>query len=200
MELKNLTWEQVKPIWDTKLWPGRDSEPVTSMKYLGGYDMSLKEREPFFIGVVTGEYILAVNSYVRTGETEWRSRGLWVDQNFRRQGHAKMMLASMAGHIQNMQGTMIWTMPRTEALEAYQSVGFVRTSNWIEQDWGTNCYALMSLLSLVDLGREATRLRERRIAFFREHMQWPLNDGALSTEDARRLMKPLADLEEAEWR
>jgi len=152
MELQNLTWEQVKPIWDTKLWPGRDSEPVTSMKYLGGYDMALKDANPHFIGVVVGEHIIAVNSYVPTGANEWRSRGLWVDSNFRKQGHAKTLLKFMLTHVRDIGGTMIWTMPRMDALAAYESVGFVRTTEWSEHDWGTNCYAMVILADNSELG------------------------------------------------
>lgn len=200
MEIQNLTWEQVKPIWDTELWPGRDSEPVTSMKYLGGYDMGLKLATPLFVGIVAGAHIIAVNSFVSTREFEWRSRGLWVDPNFRGQGHAKRLLEHMLMCAELRNASMVWTMPRREALPVYQSAGFIRTSGWIQQEWGENCYAIASLRSIDALGSEATRLRDRRIAFFREHIRRPLEDGALSTEEVRRLLKPLADMEEGEWR
>ena len=200
MELKNLNWEQVKPIWDTKLWPGRDSEPVTSMKYLGGYDMGLKVAIPQFIGIVTGDHILAVNSFVPVSDTEWRSRGLWVEPKFRGQGHAKKLLEYMLMCIKNRNASMVWTMPRREALPVYQSAGFIRTSGWMKQDWGENCYAIASLRSINALGSEATRLRNRRIAFFREYIRRPLEEGTHSTEEIRQLLKPLADMEEEEWR
>lgn len=145
--MKNLTWEQVKPIWDTKLWPGRDSEPVTSMKYLGGYDMSLKLATPYFIGMMDGEHIVAVNSFVSTGTLEWRSRGLWVDPDFRGQGYAKKLLEHILTFVKHQDATMVWTMPRREALPVYQSVGFLQTSGWIQQDWGENCYAAVGLKS-----------------------------------------------------
>jgi GNAT superfamily N-acetyltransferase len=200
MELTTLNWKQVKPIWDTELWPGRDSEPVTSMKYLGGYDLSLKHAEPFFIGVVSGDRIVSVNSYVSTKRDTWRSRGLWVDPAFRRMGHARTMLEFMLGHIRTLGGVRVWTMPRVEALVAYQSVGFIRTTDWSEHDWGNNCYAMMNLQSLNDIGREAIRLNDRRISFYRERLRSPIEDRGVTTEEARQLMKPLADLEEGEWR
>ena len=139
---KRLTWEQVKPVWDTYLWPGRDSEPVTSMMYLGGYDLSYKDRDPIFIGIIDDDgAAIAVNSYVDTVGTEFRSRGLWVHPKYRGSGHARDMLKSMMSHVHELGGDTIWTMPRRGALEAYESVGFQKTSQWKKNDWGVNCYA-----------------------------------------------------------
>ena len=141
MDLDILTWEQVKPIWDNHLWPGRDSEPVTSMQYKGGYDLSFKLEEPRFIGIVDTSDIIAVNSYVLTSGTMWRSRGLWVHPRFRGCGYARDLLQFMIKDIATTDGSMIWTMPRRGALEAYESVGFERTTDWEKQGWGVNCYA-----------------------------------------------------------
>lgn len=140
-----LTWEQVKPIWDTHLWPGRDSEPVTSMKYKGGYDMSFKTEEPQFVGFVDLGETIAVNSYVRTSGTMFRSRGLWVHPRFRGCGYAKDLLNHMINDVRNTDGSMIWTMPRRGALEVYEAVGFERTTEWEKQGWGVNCYARYDL-------------------------------------------------------
>ena len=141
MDLDILTWEQVKPIWDTHLWPGRDSEPVTSMRYKGGYDLSFKLEEPRFTGIVDTSDIIAVNSYVLTSGTMWRSRGLWVHPRFRGCGYARDLLQFMIKEIATTDGRMIWTMPRRGALEAYESVGFTKTTDWEKQGWGVNCYA-----------------------------------------------------------
>ena len=142
MDLEILTWEQVKPVWDTSLWPGRNSEPVTSMKYLGGYDMGYKREEPRFVGFINdSEEIVAVNSYVLTTITEWRSRGLWVHPKHRGHGYARDMLQYMIDDIKSMGGRKIWTMPRRGALEAYEASGFTKTSEWEKHEWGVNCYA-----------------------------------------------------------
>ena len=198
MEIRQITWEQTKPIWDTYLWPGRDSEPVTSMKYLGGYDMAYKAQEPRFIGIENAQGILvAVNSYVLTHGTEFRSRGLWVDPQFRRLGYAKVLLEYMLDFIATEGGTMVWTMPRRGALEAYESAGFIRTTGWSEEGWGVNCYAIASLRTIASFEEEAERYRERRKRFWTREMS---GLQGYSTEEMRRIMKPLADEEEAEWR
>ena len=141
MEVLKPSWEEIKRVWDTKLWPGRDSEPVTSMVFMGGYDMEYKKQEPVFLGIVVDGNLVAVNSYVLTHGTEYRSRGLWVDEEHRGQGMAKRILSATLSEIGDRGGSMVWTMPRRDAMAAYMSVGFRRRSDWIEQDWGTNCYA-----------------------------------------------------------
>ena len=145
-DFKILTWEEVKPIWDTHLWPGRDSEPVTSMVYLGGHNMQYKKGKPYFVGFVDAGEVIAVNSYVCNSAQTWRSRGLWVHPKFRGCGYAGDLLSYMFGDIRQMGGDWIWTMPRRGALEVYESVGFVRVSEWEKQGWGVNCYAKKDLL------------------------------------------------------
>lgn len=141
-----LIWEDVKPIWDTYLWPGRDSQPVTSMKYLGGYNIEYKKQEPLFIGFVEQpDQVIAVNSYVHNENHLWRSRGLWVHPRYRGCGLAKGLLQYMIDDVQHQGGKAIWTMPRRGALEAYESVGFEKTSVWEKHDWGVNCYARIRL-------------------------------------------------------
>ena len=141
MALESLPWEEVKPIWDNELWPGRDSEPVTSMKWLGGYDMEYKKQTPIFIGLSISGEVIGVNSFVRTEDTEFRSRGLWVHPDHRGCGLGKRLLHTTVDWIADEGGTFVWTMPREEAMPVYASAGFVRASDWIQQEWGTNCYA-----------------------------------------------------------
>ena len=144
-EFKLLTWAQVKPIWDTELWPGRDSEPVTSMKFLGGYDMDYKNRTPIFIGLMAREAIIGVNSIVRTEGCEWRSRGLWVSPFFRGNGHGVQLLQESAAKARVEGGLKIWSLPKREAFRSYEKAGFKQASEWSEHDWGTNCYVIRSL-------------------------------------------------------
>jgi len=145
MDLDILTWEHVKPIWDNHLWPGRDSYPVTSMIYLGGYDMQYKDEEPHFVGFTDIGEIIAVNSYVRNKAQTWRSRGLWVHPKFRGRGYAREILKYMIDDVKQRGGDWIWTMPRRGSLEVYEAVGFERTTDWEKQGWGVNCYAKIEL-------------------------------------------------------
>ena len=141
-----LEWQDVEPIWNTHLWPGRESQPVTSMVYMGGYNMEYKNEKPVFIGMVEDpDQVVAVNSYVYNEEGVWRSRGLWVHPDHRGKGFAKHLLLYMIDDVEQRGGKYIWTMPRREALQTYESVGFRKVSNWEQHDWGTNCYAIKTL-------------------------------------------------------
>jgi GNAT superfamily N-acetyltransferase len=194
-----LTWEQVKPIWDTALWPGRDSEPASAMKYLDGYDMALKEIPPFFIGLIIDDEIIAVNSYTSTAGTSWRSRGLWVRADRRGNGYGTEILKATKENIKLMGGSFVWTMPRREALSVYKAAGFIRTTGWSTHDWGENCYAISSLSDIWHIGRESLDITDRRIDFYNTVLCDKLSTG-ISLDEARRAMKPLADMEEEEWR
>ena len=199
MEYVHIDWSDVKPIWDTHLWPGRDSEPVTSMKYLGGYDLDLKNEKPTFIGFKLDDEIVGVNSYVRTGKREFRSRGLWVHPEHRQKGTAFTMLHKMSEEVRAKGGWTIWTMPRAEALKAYESAGFVRTSPWMQQEWGTNCYAILSTRTIGEIAVEAERYKERRVAFWEAYIEPMFRRGA-GIEEMRRAMAPLVQAEEEDWR
>ena len=138
------TWEEVLPIWRDKLWPGRTSaiEPTSAIKYLGGYDMQNMQFVPVFFSV-RSDRIIAVNSIVQCADGSARSRGLWVDPEYRKAGYARIVLECSILQAKDWQSSHIWTMPRVTALPAYQSVGFIQTSDWFDQgvEFGPNCYA-----------------------------------------------------------
>ena len=138
------TWEEVLPVWRDQLWPGRKSkiEPTSAMRYRGGYDMQNMQFVPVFFSLTT-DRIIAINSVVMCADGSARSRGLWVDPLFRGKGYARIVLECSILQAKDWQSSHIWTMPRVTALPAYQSVGFIQTSDWFDQgvEFGPNCYA-----------------------------------------------------------
>ena len=200
VQYRYLTWEEAREIWVTKLWPGRDDvEPITSMKYLGGYDLSLKNEAVHFLGATYNDIPVGVNSYTRTGKSQWRSRGLWVDKEWRRLGVASGIMRGMFADILNRGGTTVWTLPRQDSYGFYAQMGFIQTTPYNELDWGHNCYALASVRTLTSVEVEAHWLRDMRQTFYREVLE-PMVENGESTEMIRRAMKPLADREERQWR
>lgn len=143
------TWEEVFPVWRDKLWPGRKSkiEPTSAMQYLGGYDMHNQQFVPAFFSLRTNDCIVAVNSVVMCADGSARSRGLWVDPELRNKGYARIVLENSVMQARDWGATHIWTVPRKSALPAYQSVGFIQTSDWFDDgvEFGPNCYASMIL-------------------------------------------------------
>lgn len=168
------------------------------MMYLGGYDMTYKEEEATFLGIIVDDEIVAVNSYVPTEPCEFRSRGLWVHPDKRGRGYANKLLQRTIMETLESNGRYLWTMPREAALPAYESVGFVRTSPWFDADWGRNCYALKSLWSIESIANEATAITAGRKVFYVTRMA-PVEE-KMTTEEARQMMRELADDEEERWR
>lgn len=145
----HATWDEVLPIWHDRLWPGRTSkiEPTSAIKYLGGYDMLNMQAVPVFFSVRTNDRIIAVNSIVRCADGSARSRGLWVDPEFQKQGYARIVLECSILQAKDWQASHLWTMPRKSAWPAYQSVGFTQSSDWFDEgvEFGPNCYATKKL-------------------------------------------------------
>ena len=88
------TFQDVKVIWNEKLWPNRKStiKEMSSMQYLDGFDMAIYEKyKPTFFIVKHQDKIVGVNSGHRTKDRLYRSRGIWVDPEFRRYGVAQIL-------------------------------------------------------------------------------------------------------------
>jgi GNAT superfamily N-acetyltransferase len=141
----------IHSIWKEKLWPNRESaiRPVSSMKRGGGYDMTIYSASPVFLGVVEAKNrknVIAVNSFFKTGTNEYRSRGLWVDPDYRSLKIGKMIMADTIKRVHqlnSLRNTVLWTIPRQSAMPFYESCGFVRTSDWFDEgmEFGPNAYA-----------------------------------------------------------
>lgn len=152
MSIREITFEEILPMWE-HLWEGRKSpiEPVTSMVYLGGYDMSIKTAyEPMFLGVFdedNPDELVAVNSGVRTSPTLYRSRGLYVLESHRRKGFASWLLEETVDQARTEGCIWVWSLPRQSAYPTYVQAGFNKTSEWIENEveFGPNCYVIRSL-------------------------------------------------------
>lgn len=142
-EVEKITWRQCKEVWLRDLWKGReDVKPMSSQTHDGENDISIYEQyEPTFFGVKEHGEIIAVNSGHKTALKEYRSRGLWVQPNRRGRQLGKLLLQATIKQAIDEHSNIVWTMPRNDSLYTYETVGFERTGDWIEQDYGVNCRA-----------------------------------------------------------
>lgn len=139
-ELKEISFEEIKDVWDNKLWPGRDS-PKTHYepeKY------PVATNEPTFFGLYANEEIIGVNSGYETGDT-YRSRGLWLDYKYRKLGLSKILLNAVIEEAQYSGSKEVWSLPNLKALHAYKAVGFTWSEDTLKLDWGENKYAVRKL-------------------------------------------------------
>lgn len=146
-ELRLVEFDDVLPVWQNKLWPGRQSpiKPMSSMTLDRQYDMSIYDNyEPFFWAVYHNNEIVAVNSGHQTNATEFRSRGLYADPAHRGKGLAKMLLNELLICAEAVGCNLVWTVPRKGSEHAYLSAGFVLYGGWFNEgmEFGPNIYSI----------------------------------------------------------
>ena len=74
-----------------------------------------------------------------------RSRGLWVHPEFRNLGISKILLNAV---IDTAYTEYVWSVPKESALKAYESVGFVRKSEFFDTENGNNCIVILKRLDM----------------------------------------------------
>lgn len=144
-EIVSLSWPEISHVWTSKLWAGRAStiEPISSMKYLGGYDRNIRSSTPMFFGAKQGSRIVGVNSVFMTSPAQARSRGIWVDDEHRCHGVGQAIMDACISFVRGQHGALsIWSAPRRSSLPFYLSCGFMQTSDFTDEcfEFGPNCY------------------------------------------------------------
>ena len=150
MICKKISFETILPVWQNKLWSGRhsDIEPLSAMTWpFEGdpepIDMNIFEYTPTFWGVYIDDKLVGVNSGHRTTDWQYRSRGIWVDPDYRGKGIAELLF-SMLQNQATLEGCeMIWSIPRKTALKAYTKFGFSTVGDYISTETAdANIYAM----------------------------------------------------------
>lgn len=150
MRIEQITFPEIEDVWKKELWPTR-TDPIrhmSSMIFKGGYDLSVYSKySPSFWGAKNGDQLVAVLSGHGCG-ANYRSRGLWVKQSYRRMGLATQLMSALFTQAHEEKFHSVWTFPRFSSLSFYQSLGFSQKSEWVQSSTGQlNCYALKRLPS-----------------------------------------------------
>lgn len=148
IEFKEISWSDCKKIWVHYLWKGRkDIKTMSSMASATEIDMEIYNKYfPYFFGAYVDRKLVGVNSGHKTSETNFRSRGLYVLEEFRGSKVSTGILQHTVDTARDLGCTMCWTMPREKALPAYEKVGFVKIGEWFPTETSeSNCYAEVQL-------------------------------------------------------
>jgi GNAT superfamily N-acetyltransferase len=150
MIIKRLSFDEILPIWSTYLWPNRKSKilPMSSVGY-NNTRCVFEDKFPYFYAAFLNDSCIGVNSCIKTGTYEFRSRGLWVFSEYRKEGVSKLLLAEAIRYAKNdCGGRIIWSMPRKSALPAYLSVGYQQTTDFFDDgvEFGPNCFVKKDLI------------------------------------------------------
>lgn len=141
MKIERLTFEQITSVWQNYLWPDRES-PIESHSAMTWpfegnpeqYDMNVFNYPATFWGVYIDNKLVGVNSGHKTTDTQYRSRGIWVDPEYRKQGVAQNLF-NMTEHRAILEKcNMIWSLPRKTALPAYTKFGFETVGDFIKTE------------------------------------------------------------------
>ena len=138
MRATKISFEDILPIWENKLWPNRESaiEGISAMTwpYEGNpdpIDMKIFDYQPTFYGVFMDNKLVGVNSGHRTTDTQYRSRGIWVDPDYRKKGIAQLLFVLTEHQARIEKCEMMWSIPRKTALTAYTKFGFTTVGDFI---------------------------------------------------------------------
>lgn len=142
-----IDFEIIFPVWKNKLWPERQSkiESTSAMNYLGGYNIQNMDYKPTFYGYFIDTKLVGVNSGHLCRDNSYRSRGLFVDLDYRNQGIGKLLLLASInrGRIENAK--FVWSYPKHTAYKTYLGAGFSVTSDWEKSELGQNAYCKLDL-------------------------------------------------------
>lgn len=145
--ISKIDFEIIYPVWRNLLWPERKSliESTSAMNYLGGYDIKNLEFQPTFFGYFIDGNLVGVNSGHRCKDNSYRSRGLFVNENYRQRGIGKSLLEASINQAIEEHAEFVWSYPKYTAYRAYIAAGFSITSPWEQSELGQNAYCKKDL-------------------------------------------------------
>lgn len=145
--IEKIEFTEILKIWSDYLWSARSSaiEPTSAMCYLGGFDTNNMYSHPTFFGYKVNGEIIGVNSGHRCIDNSYRSRGLYVNPKYRKQGIGKLLLESTILQAVQEKVDFIWSYPKHSSWKTYQSVGFILSSPWEMSELGHNAYCIKML-------------------------------------------------------
>jgi GNAT superfamily N-acetyltransferase len=141
MKIERLTFEQIFDVWNDKLWPDRQSPIETHSAMTWPFegspqpiDMNIFTYTPTFWGMFIDNKLIGVNSGHKTSDTQYRSRGIWVDPEYRGNGLAQYLFTITEHRAILEKCNMIWSIPRKTALSSYTNYGFDTVGDFIKTE------------------------------------------------------------------
>ena len=136
MNIKEISWDEILLIWQEDLWKDRKSviRPTSSMKLLGGYDVSFHKNIPKFWKLYDKDITIGCISGHETDKNSFRIRGLWIRQDHRGKKLSRLIFSHVINYARENNYKEIWSYPRHSSLNAYLKSGFKLISPPIEDN------------------------------------------------------------------
>ncbi|MCB0362188.1 MAG: GNAT family N-acetyltransferase [Bdellovibrionales bacterium] len=137
IQLREISFAQILPVWSQRLWPGRKSEiePASIIDHTGRLSLDLRALNPIFFwgafdsGDTSGGPLGVISGFPTSGQ-HFRCRGLWVDPLMRDLGIGSSLVQKSEEAAQSLNRSVLWTMPRLSALPFYLKYGF-KEQKWV---------------------------------------------------------------------
>lgn len=149
----SISFEAIEQVWREKLWPERtsaiESHSAMTWPYDANpheYDMAIFNYPATFSAAYDDSKIIGVNSGHKTNDKLYRSRGLWVDPSYRKQGIAQLLFGSTEMQAKLEGCSAVWSIPRKTALSAYKHFGFEAVGGFFGTETSdANIYVIKNL-------------------------------------------------------
>jgi len=147
MVINKITYEDIyeywKLLWDYKFLP-KSGVILFNLNERNGSIHENEDIEVSFFGAFINDKIVGVNSGFCPDSNQYRSRGLYVLPEYRRQGIAYELLKATEAQGKKEGKFLLWSVPRQSALSVYLKYGFKQASNFFEADWGIPDFVKMN--------------------------------------------------------
>lgn len=144
-----ISFEQIIPFWQ-RLWPWHSEhtlEAYSYMQYGGGYFALDYIPDSTYFALLVDDNIVGVNSGHTTPDNLYRSRGLWIEKEYRGKGLGVPLLTAAITKAQQLNCDGVWSFPRDTSRKTYEAAGFNITSDWIISEHNIkNAYCFKKLL------------------------------------------------------
>jgi GNAT superfamily N-acetyltransferase len=144
--IKEIDFNTILPTWRDKLWSSRESpiETHSAMLHLfTEHDIGNFLLPVWYLGYFVEDMLVGVNSGHMCTDGSARSRGLWVSDEYRKNGFGKQLLVSTIDKAKEYNANSVWSLPRKTSWKTYESAGFILTSDWMKtetSDANAYCY------------------------------------------------------------
>lgn len=126
IEIKEVDFATILPIWRDQLWPGRDSviEPVSCISVEGKIDMNIQKYSAKFFAAYVENEIVGVISCHKVTEEIMRMRGIYVFPQFRGKRVGTTLINQVKIEVRKQGAKGAFTMAREANQKYYRLNGF----------------------------------------------------------------------------
>lgn len=128
IQIQEITFDDILPIWKTNLWPHRKSiiEPMSAVAFDGSINIDIFKysESTFYLAAVMDQSIVGVISGHKTQEKQCRLRGLYVDENYRRQSISTHLIQAQLTKAKALKCDQVWALARVTNSGLFEKLGF----------------------------------------------------------------------------